>query len=129
MVDMREEVGDVVRSERLRRGWSMREAAQVGGCSHTYWDSIERGEARKPVLVRNVVAKAFGWPDDWIENPPPPPAVIERDDQVLAEFRQWGETTMTTLREMQQQIVELQQAVVRLASSDQSPPSARRRQS
>lgn len=128
MSDMREQVGEVVRAERLRRGWSMREAAQAGGCSHTYWDAIERNEARKPVLVRSVVATAFGWGDDWVENPPPPPEVTQREDEVLAEFRQWGQTTMTALREMQSQIAELQQAVARLAAEGQStPPGTRRR--
>lgn len=129
MGHMPTETGDIVRQERLRRGWSMREAADAGGCSHTYWDSIERNEARKPVMVRNVVAQAFDWPDDWVEHPPPTPEVTQRDDQVLAEFRQWGETTMTALREMQQQIVELQQAVARLAAEGQSAPPGRRRQS
>lgn len=129
MSDMREQVGEVVRAERLRRGWSMREAAQAGGCSHTYWDAIERNEARKPVLVRSVVATAFGWADDWVENPPPPPEVIQRDDVVLTEFRQWGETMLATMEAMHGQIVELQQAVARLAAEGQSAPPGRRRQS
>ena len=107
----------------------MREAGQAGGCSHTYWDAIERGEARKQVMARTAVARAFGWPDDWIENPPPTPEVTQRDDQVLAEFRQWGETMLTAMEAMQGQIAELQQAVARLSAEGQSTPPARRRQS
>lgn len=121
--------GEIVRAERLRRGWSLREAATAGNCSHTYWDAIERNEARKPVQARTAVALAFGWPDDWIENPPPPPEVSQRDDQVLGEFRQWGEAMLTAMEAMQGQIAELQQAVARLSAEDQSTPPPRRRRS
>lgn len=79
--------------------------------------------------MRTAVARAFGWADDWVENPPPPPEVIQRDDVVLTEFRQWGETMLATMEAMHGQIVELQQAVARLAAEGQSAPPGRRRQS
>ena len=121
--------GEIARAERLRRGWSLREAGDAGGTSHSQWDRIERNEARREHDMRTAVARAFGWPDDWIENPPPSPEVIQRDDQVLAEFRQWGETMLTAMEAMQSQIAELQQAVARLSAEGQSAPPARRRQS
>lgn len=121
--------GEIVRAERLRRGWSLREAGDAGGTSHSQWDRIERNEARREYDMRTAVARAFGWADDWVENPPPPPEVIQRDDVVLAEFRQWGETMLATMEAMHGQIVELQQAVARLAAEGQSAPPGRRRQS
>lgn len=123
------ETGDIVRQERLRRGWSMREAADAGGCSHTYWDSIERNEARKPVMVRNVVAQAFDWPDDWVEHPPPTPEVIQRDDEVLGAIEKLGWTVLQVNQEMLTALAELRAEVDRLRSEVQSAPPGRRRQS
>jgi hypothetical protein len=78
------EQGEIVRNERLRRGWSMRRAGEAGGTSHSQWDRIERGEDRRMSNTREIVAQAFGWPLDWVENPPAPPVISQRDDEVLA---------------------------------------------
>lgn len=107
----------------------MREAGQAGGCSHTYWDAIERGEARKQVMARTAVARAFGWPDDWIENPPPTPEVTQRDDEVLGAIEKLGWTVLRTNQEMLTAIAELRAEVDRLRSEVGPTPPARRRQS
>lgn len=75
------------------------------------------------------VCRAFDWPIDWIENPPPTPEVIQRDDQVLEAFRQWGETMLATMEAMQAQIAELQREVAQLVAEGRSTPPGRRRQS
>lgn len=70
--------------ERQRRGWSVRRCASAAGISNTHWGDVEKGIAPITDRVRDAVGRAFGWPADWVENPPAPPAVAERDDQVLA---------------------------------------------
>jgi len=80
---MNAETGEIVRNERLRRGWSMRRAAEAAGVSHTWWDLVERGAQRRHDKAREAVAQAFGWPLDWVENPPAPPVISQRDDEVL----------------------------------------------
>jgi len=52
--------------------------------SHTWWDLVERGAQRRHDKAREAVAQAFGWPLDWVENPPAPPVISQRDDEVLA---------------------------------------------
>ena len=97
------EQGEIVRNERLRRGWSMRRAGETGGTSHSQWDRIERGEDRRTTNTREIVAQAFGWPLDWPENPPAPPEISQRDDQVmaaLASLREIVEQLRTEVRQL-----------------------------
>ncbi len=120
--------GDVVRDERVRRGWSLRRAADAGGTTHTNWDRIERGEARRAHEWRRIVATAFDWPDDWVENPPPPPEVTRRDDEVLQAFAQFGSTMLAAIEAMQQQIAALQSTVDQLAAEARPTRPGSRRQ-
>ena len=121
--------GEIARAERLRRGWSLREAGDAGGTSHSQWDRIERNEARREHDMRTAVARAFGWPDDWIENPPPTPEVTQRDDEVLGAIEKLGWTVLRTNQEMLTAIAELRAEVDRLRSEVGPTPPARRRQS
>jgi transcriptional regulator with XRE-family HTH domain len=113
------EQGEIVRNERLRRGWSMRRAGEAGGTSHSQWDRIERGEDRRAANTREIVAQAFDWPLDWPENPPAPPVVSQRDDQVMA-----------ALTSMMEQIAALTAQVARLEdAARRAAPAPRRSQS
>ena len=119
--------GEIVRAERLRRGWSLREAGDAGGTSHSQWDRIERNEARKPMEMRMSVCRAFDWPIDWVENPPPPPEVIQRDDQVLSAIKELGWKLLRTTEALMTEIAALREEVDRLQSEARSTPPARRR--
>ena len=61
----------LVRTERTRRGLSIRDAATLGKISNTTWGGYEAGGNLTP-RVRTAVALAFGWMPDWPENPPAP---------------------------------------------------------
>lgn len=71
-------------TERRRRGWSARTAAQVAQISNTTWSGFER-TGKLTDTIRQAVAEAFGWPVDWPERPTP----VESGDvaAVLDELR------------------------------------------
>lgn len=54
-------VGQVVRRERTRRGWSVESAIAACGLGHMTWRRIERGE-RVQKRSYSGVDHAFGWP-------------------------------------------------------------------
>lgn len=64
-----------VRHEReVARAWSYDDAGRAGQLSGETWRryEIENDKAKPPSqLVRAGVARAFGWANDWPENPPP----------------------------------------------------------
>jgi hypothetical protein len=77
-------IHDTVRTERQQRGWSVRYAAQRGGISNTCWHSIETGIVRLTPRKAAAVAAAYGWADDWDQQPPPRLAAVLDE---LAELR------------------------------------------
>lgn len=60
---------DVVKAERLRRGWSVRRAATNGAVSNTTWGRFEH-DGQLTDRMRQAVARAFGWDPVWPEDPP-----------------------------------------------------------
>lgn len=56
--------------ERYRRYWSIRDAAEGSGVSNQTWSSWEKVGGPPSEKVRAAVARRFGWPSDWPENPP-----------------------------------------------------------
>lgn len=86
-----------VRLERLRRGWSVRDAARASGISNTYWGAFE--DFRQPLTptIADAVARAFGWDTGWADRlvdglepvalaPEPEPDVAEAIAKLSAEF-------------------------------------------
>ena len=64
-----------MRTERRRRGWSQRQAAEHGGVDNGLWSRMEKGSVAISDRSRAAVAKAFEWPLDWdVAEPWPPPA-------------------------------------------------------
>ncbi len=60
-----DQLADRVRHERLRRGWSVRDAAAAGSISNTYWGKFEDYRQSLTPMIATAVAKAFDWPADW----------------------------------------------------------------
>jgi hypothetical protein len=71
---------DRVREEVRIRNLSVRQAATAGGISNTTWGDYYTTGIATP-KIRDAVARVFGWPLDWPENPPPLPEA--REDQLL----------------------------------------------
>jgi hypothetical protein len=86
-----------VRAELKLRNWSTRKAeVESGGIASatTFGNWFAKGGPPTP-KVREALARAFEWPDDWPENPPP----LQRsrhDPDVLEE-----------LRDIRQQLIEM----------------------
>ena len=55
-------------AERLRRGWSIRTAAQAGQVSNTSWGDMEAGVRPITPKMQRAVAQAFGWDAGWPYN-------------------------------------------------------------
>jgi XRE family aerobic/anaerobic benzoate catabolism transcriptional regulator len=54
------EIGRVVRSERLKRGMTLKLLAKHAGTSHRYLNQLELGAANPSVLVLDAIARALG---------------------------------------------------------------------
>lgn len=70
---MSHELRELVSCQRKLKYRSIRAAATAGEVSNTRWGDFEKGKIGVTDAVRHGVAKAFGWSDDWPENPPAPP--------------------------------------------------------
>lgn len=73
-----------VKAERVRRGWSIRDAANHsnGHVSNQTWGNFEDGHTASVTLKMSAgVRAAFGWPAGWEHDPPKPeaPAVLDTD--------------------------------------------------
>ena len=55
-----QEIGRVVRSERLKRGMTLKLLAKHAGTSHRYLSQVELGAANPSVLVLDAIARALG---------------------------------------------------------------------
>lgn len=64
-------LAEQVRAERLRRGWSVRDAASSGKISNTWWARFEDGQQPLTDGLTVAVATAYGWPSDWPAQPRP----------------------------------------------------------
>ena len=54
--------GERVRDERLRRGWSVRQAAQKAGIGLSTWRNVELGLVYNPHIATTVrIEEVFGW--------------------------------------------------------------------
>lgn len=62
-------LADHVRAERLRRRWSVRDAAVAGKISNTWWAKFEDGLQPLTDGIVAAVALAFGWSADWATQP------------------------------------------------------------
>jgi hypothetical protein len=71
----------IVISERRRRGWSIRTAAERGAVSNTTWGRFEAGHQLTGTM-RQAVARAFTWPLSWPETTPAPTVI--RSGEVVA---------------------------------------------
>lgn len=60
---------DAVRRERIRRGWSQREAARRGQVSNTMWSMFESYQRELTPAVVEAIARAYGWPMTWADDP------------------------------------------------------------
>jgi transcriptional regulator with XRE-family HTH domain len=60
----------LIKAERLRRGWSFRQAALAAGWPRDYasrWERVESGECIDPAFSTVIgIADAFGWPVDFL---------------------------------------------------------------
>lgn len=61
------EHADKVRHERLRRDWSVRQAASAGGISNTYWGNFEDYKQPLTPAIAGAVARAFKWSTSWAD--------------------------------------------------------------
>jgi hypothetical protein len=61
-------LNEQVAREREERGWSYSQAGERGKLSRETWRVYER-DGKLTATVRKGVARAFGWPLDWPENP------------------------------------------------------------
>jgi transcriptional regulator with XRE-family HTH domain len=59
---------DRVRLERLRRKWSVRHAASVGGISNTHWQAFENGLQELTPGLSAAIARAFDWEMTWADS-------------------------------------------------------------
>ena len=68
-------------AERMRRGWTQRQAAERARISHATWSRIESGDMELSGRSRAAVAHAFDWPLDWpdVEPGAAPTSVSEFD--------------------------------------------------
>lgn len=67
------------------RGLSIRQACDAATANgykvtNTTWSRWEAGTGKLTKGVRSAVAVAFGWANDWPENPPPPPTAPGQQD-------------------------------------------------
>lgn len=69
-------------AERKRHAWSVRRAAAEGGISNQTWGDFEKSGKLGDAMQLGV-ARAFGWPTDWADDPPPT-ATAAVDESVLA---------------------------------------------
>jgi transcriptional regulator with XRE-family HTH domain len=60
-------------AERQRRGLTIRQAAGLTDITNTTWSRWENDGGVPSPKLRTAVATAFGWGQDWPENPPPLP--------------------------------------------------------
>ena len=72
--------------ERIRRGWSIREAAAHGGVSNTTWARYEQ-TGNLTGRMRQAVALAYSWTVDWPDTPDTAePATAPEPDDELTEI-------------------------------------------
>jgi DNA-binding XRE family transcriptional regulator len=62
---MAPELNRRVQRERMRRGLSRRQAAQLGGVSNTTWGNFEDGHIDLSAKIQLAVAAAFDWEAGW----------------------------------------------------------------
>lgn len=117
-------LADRVRHERLRRGWSVRDAAAAGGISNTYWGQFEDYKQPLTPTIAAAVARAFDWEDTW------PDENVSQSDEPGVQLlriegtRQIQDLTERVLRledahvELEGVVAELLEAVRRRASGD-----------
>jgi transcriptional regulator with XRE-family HTH domain len=60
-------------AERQQRGLTIRQAAGLTDITNTTWSRWENEAGDPSPKLRTAVATAFGWGQDWPENPPPLP--------------------------------------------------------
>lgn len=99
-------LADRVRRERLRREWSVRDAAAAGGISNTYWGQFE--DYRQPLtpLIAAAVARAYGWNDDWA------------DEVAAADVSQYDELVVR-IRRLEQAMLRVQREVGEMPDADE----------
>lgn len=59
-MDIRRIVGDNVRAQRERRGWSQEQLADRSGIHRTYISGVERGIRNPTVTIISILAGALG---------------------------------------------------------------------
>lgn len=60
--DVRAQLGQAVRAERVRRGLSQEELAERAGLDRTYISGLERGTRNPALTTQQKVASALGVP-------------------------------------------------------------------
>ena len=101
--DERQHVADMIRSERLQRGWSVGEAAEKLGVYGSAWSRWETGTSLPRPAMMQRIGVLLDMPDDWMVagTPSHPTSTVDIDerlarieerqqallDQVLAEGR------------------------------------------
>jgi transcriptional regulator with XRE-family HTH domain len=60
-------------AERQQRGLTIRQAAGLTDITNTTWSRWENEAGDPSPKLRTAIATAFGWGQDWPENPPPLP--------------------------------------------------------
>jgi transcriptional regulator with XRE-family HTH domain len=105
---------DRVRLERLRRKWSVRQAASAGGISNTHWQAFENGLQELTPGLSAAVARAFEWDLDW---------TAANGDYDLGAVIQSVRDTTSQLVELRTEVRSLQAEVLRLQGIvDRLPP-------
>lgn len=107
---------------KLKRGTTsvhqiVRHLSEEKYISNSYWSAWEAGTAPLTDGIRAAVAEAFGWQEDWPENPPAAP--VDALDALRAEVASMRSEVQES-RALQERTLE---AVLRL-SDQQSPPAA-----
>lgn len=118
--DQRQHVADVIRSERLQRGWSVGEAATHLDVSGSVWSRWETATSlpRPAMLLR--IGELLELPGDWMVpggTPSHPVATVDIDER-LARIEERQQAILERIEAERERIEELYQRLLEGGNSD-----------
>ena len=80
----RQHVADIIRIERLQRGWSVGEAAEKLGVYGSAWSRWETGTSLPRPAMMQRIGVLLDMPDDWMVagTPSQPTSTVDIDDRL-----------------------------------------------
>jgi transcriptional regulator with XRE-family HTH domain len=129
MTGMEDRAREVVRQQRLRQGWSYRQAAARAQIGAQAWQHFEEGATEPSTHTLLAIARAFGWPGDWrwrLANGEDPDAWSDPVGEDLSELR----ADLNQLREvvdaLLDQVAELATRLGQSTDAERGPTTVRR---